>query len=396
MWSFLAKTLGKKFMGMDTKNKVIVICVILLVALFPVIFICVLTSPLWIDSLDLGVGGTTGGSFSYNSNYTSVQGGSSYWWPIGSDDTETKNGVVFASGDPAYSVITSEFYYRPDPYTGETSMHTGLDIGPVSRGYGEVNVIAAKAGTVITAINDPNCESNGNNESCNGTGYGNYIIIQHDDGNSTVYGHLHKNTIVVSEGQKVSQGQVIAKVGSSGRSTGLHLHFEVRENGTAVDPTNYISMDNPRPKSSSGSYIQGSNNKQSVCLTLKDNDFSNNAVAALMANINDESTFDPEAVGDNDTSYGLCQWHNERWDNLKTMFPNSYNNIGNQINFLINELQTSYTSVYSYLKESNNSAGDMAYYFCVNFEKPADTENTCTNRKNKTNTFVTYVNNGCK
>lgn len=392
MWKFLFN----KFKGMSPKQKLIVLAIGTVIALFPVIFICVLTSPLWVDSVDFGIGGTTGGSYTLNSNYTSVQKSSSYWWPIGSDDTETKNGVEFASGDPASSVITSEFYYRADPYTGQTSMHTGLDIGPVSRGYGEVNVIAAKAGTVTSAKNDPNCESNGKEEYCNGSGYGNYIIITHDDGNSTVYGHLHKDTIVVSEGQKVSQGQVIAKVGSSGRSTGLHLHFEVRENGSAVDPENYISMDSPRPKSSSGSYIQGSSNKQSVCLSLKDTEFGNNAVAALMTNMNFESGFNPEALGDNDTSYGLCQWHDTRWDNLKTMFPNSYNNIGNQIEFLINELQTSYTSVYNYLNDGNNNAGDMAYYFCVNFEKPANTENTCTNRKNNSGTFTTYVNNGCK
>lgn len=394
MW----KILLNKFKGMSPQQKLIVLALGTVIALFPVIFICILTSPLWIDSVDFGIGGSSNpGSYTFNNGYTSVQKGSSYWWPIGSDDVETKNGVTFATGEPVYSVITSEFYYRVDPFNGNISMHTGLDIGPVSRGYGDVNVIASKGGTVTTAKNDPNCESNGNEESCNGSGYGNYIIIQHDDGNSTVYGHLHKNTIVVSEGQKVSQGQVIAKVGSSGRSTGLHLHFEVRENGTAVNPINYISMDNPRPKSSSGSYIQGSSNKQSICLTLKNKGFSNYAVASVLTNIYFESafTYDPTIEGDNGTSYGLCQWHDTRWDNLKTMFPNSYSEIGSQLDFLINELQTSYTSVYSYLNGSN-TAEDMTYYFCYNFEKPANKENTCTNRKNNTSTFATYVNNGCK
>lgn len=396
MWKFLLN----KFKKMSPKQKIIVLAIGTVIALFPVIFICVLTSPLWIDSVDFGIGGSSGGtsgSVSYNNTYTSVQNSSSYWWPIGSDDTEIINNVTYASGDPAYSVITSEFYYRSDPYTGETSMHTGLDIGPVSRGYGEVNVIAVKAGTVTIAQNDSNCESNGNEEYCNGSGYGNYIIIQHDDGNSTVYGHLHKDTIVVSVGQTVYQGQVIAKVGSSGRSTGLHLHFEVRENGTAVDPTNYISMDNPRPKDNSDSYISGVDNKQSICLTLNNKGFSNGAVASILTNIYFETafTYDPTIEGDNGTSYGLCQWHNERWTNLKTMFPDSYSNIESQLEFLINELQTSYTSVYNYLN-SSNAAEDMTYYFCYNFEKPDDIESTCANRRSNTNTFVTYVNNGCK
>ena len=70
------------------------------------------------------------------------------------------------------------------------------------------------------------------------TSYGEYIIITHGNGVQTLYGHCSE--LCVSQGQYVSQGQVIAKVGSTGNSTGPHLHFEVRVNGTLYNPQNYV------------------------------------------------------------------------------------------------------------------------------------------------------------
>ena len=72
-------------------------------------------------------------------------------------------------------------------------------------------------------------------------------MIDHGDGLISLYGHLYQNSITVRKGDYVKQGQVIAKSGSSGNSTGGHLHFEVRINGNKVDPLEYVSVDNPRP-----------------------------------------------------------------------------------------------------------------------------------------------------
>ncbi len=72
----------------------------------------------------------------------------------------------------------------------------------------------------------------------NGGGYGNMTLINHGDGLSTLYGH--QSSIIVSVGQSVTQGQVIGYVGSTGKSTGCHLHFEVRVSGTPVDPSGYL------------------------------------------------------------------------------------------------------------------------------------------------------------
>ena len=65
-------------------------------------------------------------------------------------------------------------------------------------------------------------------------------MIQHADGNISLYAHLYENSITVSAGDQVGQGQVIGKMGSSGRSTGTHLHFEIRVNGIAQNPQNYV------------------------------------------------------------------------------------------------------------------------------------------------------------
>lgn len=121
------------------------------------------------------------------------------------------------------SYITSYFGYRPNIWgTGEVEFHTGVDIaGPMG-----TNVYAAESGTVIHA-------------GWNNYGYGNLIIIDHGNGMTTRYAHL--NGFNVSYGQYVSRGQLIAPMGTTGNSTGPHLHFEVRINDYVQNPLDYIS-----------------------------------------------------------------------------------------------------------------------------------------------------------
>lgn len=130
---------------------------------------------------------------------------------------------------PYDGVYLSSYYgYRYHPIDGDWRYHSGIDIS-MSGAYGK-NIIATRAGTVILS----------SLESESGTGYGNYIIIDHGDGYTSLYGHCSE--LLVSEGQIVSRGQIIAKVGSTGWSTGPHLHFEVRYNGSTVDPLDYVTM----------------------------------------------------------------------------------------------------------------------------------------------------------
>jgi murein DD-endopeptidase MepM/ murein hydrolase activator NlpD len=116
--------------------------------------------------------------------------------------------------------ITSPFGYRIHPIYGDARLHTGVDMG-ASEG---TPIRAAGSGVVVSA-------------SWYG-GYGNATIIDHGNGLATLYGH--QSSMGVSGGQRVSQGQVIGRVGCTGSCTGPHLHFEVRVNGTPVNPLNYI------------------------------------------------------------------------------------------------------------------------------------------------------------
>ena len=137
------------------------------------------------------------------------------------------------------------------------SKHTGVDIaGGV--GNGIINIIAAKAGIVVYPTAGAILDCPSNDYSCN-NGSGNYVVIQHSDGNFTLYAHLHENSILVKAGDSVEQGQVIGKMGNSGYSTGTHLHFEVREGqnnfSATVDPLEYISFEAPRIVSSGGDFL---------------------------------------------------------------------------------------------------------------------------------------------
>lgn len=117
--------------------------------------------------------------------------------------------------------LSSLFGSRKHPITGKANNHTGIDI-PASSG---TSILAAKSGVVTT--------STYNNS------YGNYVVVSHSDGTSTLYAHMVRRNC--SKGDTVSQGQVIGYVGTTGSSTGNHLHFEVRVNGSRVDPINYFA-----------------------------------------------------------------------------------------------------------------------------------------------------------
>ncbi|MBL4877820.1 MAG: M23 family metallopeptidase [Hyphomonas sp.] len=118
--------------------------------------------------------------------------------------------------------VSSSFGRRSDPITGRIAMHTGTDF-------------SAPRGTPIFAVGAGVVTFSGRNGA-----YGNMVEISHGDGYKTRYAHAHE--LKVEKGDLVSKGQQIATVGSTGRSTGPHLHFEVYRNGMAVNPARYIAL----------------------------------------------------------------------------------------------------------------------------------------------------------
>jgi murein DD-endopeptidase MepM/ murein hydrolase activator NlpD len=120
--------------------------------------------------------------------------------------------------------VTSPFGERPDPFLGTLAMHTGTDL---RASYGDA-VVATASGTVTEASRQG--------------GYGNLVEIDHGNGLSTRYGHLSQFAVVV--GQKIKAGHIVGYVGSTGRSTAPHLHYETRVNGVAVNPEAYLQAGN--------------------------------------------------------------------------------------------------------------------------------------------------------
>lgn len=155
-------------------------------------------------------GSSSSGSSSSGSSSVIVPSGSGFAWPT-----------------PGFTYLSSEWFEDREVYN-----HGGIDIA--GAGIMGTPVVAAADGTVIAS--NSSCTHNwGKSYSCGcGGGYGNYVMISHAGGKMTVYGHL--TSLTVSTGQTVSRGQVIGYVGSTGNSTGPHLHYECRLNGVRYNP----------------------------------------------------------------------------------------------------------------------------------------------------------------
>ncbi len=143
-----------------------------------------------------------------------------------------KNKEALLSATPAIQPVSNKdlsrmasgFGYRIDPVYKTTKMHAGLDF-------------AAPQGTPIYATADGVVQTSGNT----GNGYGNHVVINHGYNYETLYGHMVR--VKARSGQKVRRGEVIGWVGSTGKSTGPHLHYEVHKNGNAIDPIYFFYND---------------------------------------------------------------------------------------------------------------------------------------------------------
>lgn len=148
--------------------------------------------------------GSTGNNTSSNTNSSISNTSSGLRWPL-----------------QVAGTITSYFGPRTSPTAGASSYHKGIDLAAPTG----TSIVSAGSGTVVTAAYN--------------SGAGNYVMIYH--GNSTYTVYMHCSSLKVTKGQEVKSGQVIATVGSTGISTGPHLHFGVSKNGSYVDPLKYVS-----------------------------------------------------------------------------------------------------------------------------------------------------------
>ncbi len=142
----------------------------------------------------------------------------SYYYPLTTSGTAGFGSPITTLNWKTY--VTSEFGTRVDPITSEIKSHDGLDVG-------------VPIGTPLNSINDGTVISTNM-----GSGYGTSLLIDH--GNGIVSGYAHCSELLVTNGQSVKKGQVIALSGNTGRSTGPHLHLEVRLNGVKTNPRDYI------------------------------------------------------------------------------------------------------------------------------------------------------------
>ena len=137
----------------------------------------------------------------------------------------SNTGFIFPITHPR---LSSNYGWRKHPISGQHKKHRGIDLAAPK----DARVVAVRAGTVVFS-------------SYHG-GYGNLITLEHDDGYASLYGHL--NSMEVKIGEKVKAGQLIGRVGSTGNSTGPHLHFEWRRNGEALNPLDVFPEIKARPE----------------------------------------------------------------------------------------------------------------------------------------------------
>lgn len=191
-----------------------------------------------------------GGTVKAGGDFAQYESSKGYWWPIGVVENSDKV--------PQSTLISSKFGCRPDPFKStlsytveekeyireyytveecrkdtELSFHNGLDI--TTQTFPTV-ITASKGGQVIVAENSDAT-----------TGFGTHVIIDHGNNEHTVYGHMKYDSLMVDEYEIVNRGEPLGIMGTTGSSTGVHLHFEFRINGKRVDPEFYVSPQNPYP-----------------------------------------------------------------------------------------------------------------------------------------------------
>ena len=305
------------------------------------------------------------------------------------------------------SVFKEKVHYMTSPFgmrtmNGKTSMHNGIDL--IGKSYACDYIVAFADGKVTAMLN-----------TCGGSSpsTGNYVTIDHGNGVQTVYYHMRKGSVTVNKGDTVKAGTVIGYMGTTGNSTGNHLHFGIKINGEWVDPRPYLegtkSFDstaaeqNTPSASVAGTASTGSTADEKTIWDFLMNKIGNAfGVAGLMGNLYAESALKSnnlqnsyeKSLGYTDATYtaavdngsygnfvkdaagyGLAQWtYWSRKQNLLEYAQSKKKSIGDltmQLEFLVKELSESYKTVWNTLKNAK-SVLEASNSVLLNFERPAN------------------------
>lgn len=248
--------------------------------------------------------------------------------------------IYFTYPAPDCTYVSSPFGPRGYVTEGASSYHMGIDLCHPTQDSEGLPIVAAADGVVTYA--GP------------GDGYGNFIEIDHGNGVKTRYAHMYENTITVKEGDTVKAGQQIAKVGNAGIGTGAHLHFELRQDDTPINPQSNL-FDNPTtnpniPSEEEYAGVSVSASQDEVAKScysyLRNNMGLNKAAAcAVLGNMQRESAFKVDNVNEGSGAYGLIQWY-DRYDNLVSFCQEhgyQMNTVLGQMKFMEYELNSTET-----------------------------------------------------
>lgn len=256
----------------------------------------------------------------------------------------------------------------PDDPSIHPSGHKGVDIS-VGGIFGKP-IIAVTSGTVFKAVDGYEDVRN------DSAGYGNHVIIIGDNV-ATLYGHCQKGSVSVKTGDRVTAKTVIANVGTSGYSTGPHLHFEVRPgtgnsyyNRTAVDPLEYYFGTKVSTSSSGTGSLSG--NAKLCAEALKKLGLNNAAVAGVMGNIERESGFNPAALGTyaGNNYYGLFQCGPYISPDFLKKVPDWKTNISGQINYIWDYIGEGLRNTLKNVSNDEAGVKVATERFLHSFEKP--------------------------
>ncbi|WP_342534787.1 phage tail tip lysozyme [Lysinibacillus sp. FSL K6-0057] len=248
--------------------------------------------------------------------------------------------------------------------------------GTISSGYGQrgsefhrgIDIAMAKGTRLDANIGGKVVASGDAKKNGMSSTYGNVVVIQDTNGMKHIYAHLDK--AIAKLGDTITAGMQIGTIGSTGTSTGNHLHYEINKNGNPIDPSNYLN--DARNGRVSASYPSSSSQQAVVWNYFKNKGLNDKAIAGIMGNIQQESGFNSSAVNKSSGASGIFQWLGGRKNGLQDYAKSvgkSWSDLQVQLDYAWKELQGSEKKSLASLQRNDLSASQHASEFDRLFER---------------------------